>query len=128
MSVRFRLVNQLDRRSETCCRSCASRTECDRPVADETGAEDYVGLALQDRAEQNRVFGRVVFPVGILYENHIASSVVEPCAERRALTAILLVKDDSYAGQPSELLQDRACPIGREIVNDDDFDIQRQMN
>ncbi len=91
-------------------------------TAYEAGAVHDIGPAVENRLEQPWIIGWVVFQISILYEDHIASRMMEPCAKRRALTAILLVKDDSYARKRSEILQDRACPISREIVNDDDLD------
>lgn len=77
-------------------------------TANEAGAVHGIGSSVENRLKQPRILGRVVFQIGVPYENHVASGKVEPSAERRAFPAILFVKNYSHARQRSELLKNRS--------------------
>ena len=54
-------------------------------------AEDRVGVAVEQRPEQARIFRGIVFEVGVLDEGEIAGGLVDGGAHGRALAAVLLV-------------------------------------
>ena len=69
--------------------------------AEESRAVDDVGLALENRLQQERVFARVVFEIGVLDDDEVARSIHECRARRRRLCP-----DSWLAGT-------RGCRLGR---------------
>src|SRR5579872_6620410 len=55
-------------------------------------AENRVRVPAEDGVEQHRVVGRVVFQVGILHQNDVATGLGEAGAQRRPLAAVAVVK------------------------------------
>ena len=82
MSVRFRLVNMFDSSVSTLLATECQKYSTRWRVADEARAEHHVGPVFEDRLDQPRILGRVVFQVGVLHEDHVAGGVAE--ALRRA--------------------------------------------
>ena len=59
-----------------------------RLAARESRAIDHVGQAVDDRLDQLRVLLRIVFEVGVLDDDYVASRFGEPSAQRGALPLI----------------------------------------
>ena len=103
MSVRLRLQNML----ETSVRpllimECQKGSTRDLLAGHIARAEDRVGVAVEQRAQQARVFGGVVFEVGVLDQREIAGGLVDGGAHRRALAAVALVPvETGSAGKPA---------------------------
>src|SRR4051794_15790977 len=87
---------------------------------DETRTKHNIGPIIENRLNEPRILGRIVFQVGILYENHIASRMFETFTESGALALIerLIENADVVI---AELLEHRAGAIGGKVINDDDF-------
>ncbi len=60
-------------------------------AAHEARAEHDVRLAVEDRSEELRIFGRVVLQVRVLDDHGVARRGGEPGAERGALAAVDVV-------------------------------------
>ncbi len=54
-------------------------------LADEARAEDHVGPVVDDRLNQPRILGGIVFQVGVLHEDHVAGGMLEAFAKGGAL-------------------------------------------
>ena len=109
MSVRLRLVKHVRAQGEELVADHVP--EIDHAVgvaAHEARAEDDVGLAVEDRLEQPRVFLRVVFEVGVLHDHDVAGGGGEAGAQRGALAPVDFVVDDLV-----DQRRDLACAAGR---------------
>ena len=89
----------------------------------EPRAVDHRRLAGQDGRDEARAFGRVELEIGVLNHHDVAGGVFETEADSRAFAQI----DDRQVreplvGSPAHALgDDRGAPVGRPVVDDDDF-------
>ena len=88
--------------------------------ADEARAIDHVGPVVEDRLDQPRVFGRIVFQVGVLNDHHVAGRVPEAFAEGRALPLVVrLVEDANLAAL--QLPKKVARAVRAIVIHQNDF-------
>ena len=78
--------------------------------AEEARAEDDVGLALEDRAQQQRVLARVVLEVGVLDDHDVAGGLAEAAGHRRALALVGGLEEDADAALAVELARMSRVP------------------
>ena len=87
--------------------------------ADKAGAEDRIGFSFEDRVQQDRIFGWIIFHISILDNDDIRRGVGNASAQGRALALVFFVVVDPYARigilDPLEFLT-RA--VARGIIND----------
>ena len=89
--------------------------------AGETGAEDDVGLAVDDGFEEARVFVGVVFEVGVLDDDSVAGGSGDAGSERGAF-ALIDVVVDYFGDERGDLgAEDFAGAVGRAVIDDDDL-------
>lgn len=96
----------------------------DHPVrtrAGETGAEDDVGLAVDDGTDQPGKLGGVVLEVGVLHGDDVAGSLGESRAEGRSLAPVFGVEKLPENRVPEPLLEGLPRAVGGTIVDEDDF-------
>src|SRR5688572_28848220 len=86
--------------------------------AKEARAVDDIGLAIEDRPNQLRVFVRVVFEVGVLDDHHVAGGFADAAPHRGALALVVRLKQDADAVTAVEFLEDLPGPILGPIVDD----------
>ena len=89
--------------------------------ARETGAEDDIGLAVDDGFEEARVFVGVVFEVGVLDDDSVAGGGSDAGAERGTFTLVDVVVDDFGDERGDFGAEDFAGAVGRAVIDDDDF-------
>ena len=105
MSVRFRSVNVF----ESSVRQLVPDgvPEIQHPMAarraEKARAVDDVGVAVEDRLQQQRVLARVVLEVRVLDDDDVAGRFAKPARHRRALAAILRLKEHADAVAAVEL-------------------------
>ena len=68
-----------------------------RLVAEEPAAEHHVRPAFDDRLQQSRDLGRVVFEIGVLNDDGVARRLEEAGADGRSLSLVHVVKVDRQA-------------------------------
>ncbi len=109
-------------------------------ATEETGAENYIGTAVEDGFEKFAVVARIVFEVGVLDENDVAGEFGEAAAEGCSFALILRLEQDAkvaegdgvgsihggsegFAGvlQLKHFFQDLASAVGGAIVYENDF-------
>ena len=71
----------------------------------------------RQRPEEQRDLTRIVLPVGVEEDQHVAHRALDPEAQRVALAAVVLDSNDSGPG----LLGPFGGPIGRAVVDDQDL-------
>src|SRR5688572_23421305 len=86
--------------------------------AEEAGSIDDVGLALEDGANQLRIFVGVVLEIGVLDDHHVAGRLADAAPHRRALALIVRLEQNADAVVPVQLLEDFPGPILRPIIDD----------
>ena len=92
-----------------------------RVTAGEAGAKNNVGFAIDDRFEQARVFLRVIFEVGVLDYDRVASGGCDAGAQRSAFALVDFVVDD-FGDKRGDLgAKQVAGAVTRAVVYDDDF-------
>jgi hypothetical protein len=80
-----------------------------------------IGMALEDRADQRRVFVRVVFEIGVLDDHHVAGGLADAAPHRGALALVVRLKQHAHAVLAVELFEDVAGAVFGSIVNDDEL-------
>jgi hypothetical protein len=87
-------------------------------------AENRVGVPVEQRPDQPRIFAGIVLQVGVLNQREIAGGLFDGAAYGRALAAIyrVLVEPD-LRKCGSQALQDRLGAICGTIIDDDQFPI-----
>jgi hypothetical protein len=82
-------------------------------------AEDGIGAAIEQRAQQARIFARIVLEVGILHDGEVAHGLADGRAHGRALASIALVPvEPDLSGLARQPLQNRVRAVSRTIVDD----------
>src|SRR5262245_29137351 len=100
--------------------------EVERPRhlgARKTRAVDDVGAPFENGLYQLGVFGRVIFQIGVLNNNDVASGVSQRGPERRAFTHILGVEIDLVRPGFAKVVQYLASAVLRRVVNDDQLSV-----
>ena len=93
--------------------------------AQEAGAEDGVGIAVLNRAEQGRDLGGVVFEVGVLHHNHITSGGLDRRADRGALAPVFrMMPHDVDPSLCQESIENRRAAVTGGVVDADNFHIE----
>ncbi len=93
-------------------------------AGEEPGAEDGVGLLVEEGLHQARQVARVVLEVRVVGHAHVAGGVGERRPERRALALVALVLDVADGRQlPGQRAQHLARAVGGPVVHDDDFQL-----
>src|SRR5260370_41325154 len=91
----------------------------------ESGSVYDVGLALDQRTEEPRVFGRIVFQICVLDDHEIARGFLDASAKGRALSHIFgLQKNADLRMALAQFRQDLAGAILRTVVYADQFDVE----
>ena len=98
----------------------------------ETVAEDSVGVTFKDWFKKLRIIDRVVFEVGILYEDDFAGGSGKAGANARSFPHVFLVERQLYSigpviakfGLHVALLKKFARSVAGEVIDDDDFFVQ----
>ena len=86
------------------------------------GAEDGVGVAIQQRAQQARVFGGVVLQVGILDQREIAGGLADGGAHGGAFAAVAFVPVEADLREAGgQALQDVEGAVGGAVVHNHQF-------
>ena len=83
-----------------------------RTPSHESGAENDVGFSAQDWLEQARIFLGVVFEVGILDKNDIASGGSEATAQSCAFSPVNAVINDTIGDVLNIAFQNGAAAVG----------------
>src|SRR5262249_13056661 len=83
-------------------------------------AEDHVGPVFDDRLNEPRILGGIVFEVGVLDDDHITAGVAKPFAQGGAFALVVWLVDNAQS-VAFQALQDVARAVGAAIVHEDDF-------
>ena len=89
--------------------------------ADEARAVHHVGLVFEDRLEQPRILGRVVFEVGVLHDDHVAGRAAEALTQRGALALVVRLVENANVALGLQFFKDGARAVGAAIFDDDDL-------
>src|SRR5882724_2443986 len=81
-------------------------------AAEETGAEDYIGAAIEDGFEELAVVARIIFEVGVLDEDDVSGDFGEATAEGCTFALILHLEKDAEVAEGDGV---RAIHGGREV-------------
>src|SRR5579863_9753679 len=91
-------------------------------AAEKTGSEDHIGFAGKNRSQEQMIFGRIVFEIGILHDDEGRGGLGNPGAQRCALTLVHLVAEQFDArvelSLPSEPVPGAVL---RAVVDDEQF-------
>jgi len=103
---------------------CVEREGLAAHVA-KAGAVDDVGHVIDERLQELVKIIRVVFEICVLDDYKPAPSSGEPCPQCSAFALVVIVEQDT---QPimrlSELIEAIARAIGREVIDNNDFEIE----
>ncbi len=92
----------------------------------ESGSVYDVGLALDQRTEEPRIFGRIVFQICVLDDHEVARRFLDAAAKGRTFPHILRLKKNPHLGialpQPR---QNFAGAVLRTVVHANQFDVER---
>src|SRR5688572_1158221 len=97
----------------------------DAVAAEEPGAVDDIGAAVDDQLDQLRELLRGVFEIGILNDDDVAADRVKAAADRGAFALVALLQEQSEAVAPLQVGKAVARPVGGTVVDDDQLDAQR---
>ncbi len=75
------------------------RTRCGA-AAHEARAENYIGFALHEGIEHVRIFGRIVFEIGVLNNDEVASCLLDPAAQSRPFAHVVGLEEDAHLRMP----------------------------
>ena len=92
-----------------------------RVAAGEARAVDHVGVVLEDRRDQPRVVGRVVFQVGVLDDDDVAGRRRDASACRSTLAAVVRLEDGAVDAVGERAAQQLDAAVGRAVVDHDDL-------
>ena len=88
------------------------------PARQITRTEDGVGVAGEQRLQQHRVFGGVIFEVGVLYDAEVAGGLLDGRPHRRAFAPVHLVAKKTDARIAfRQTLQNQGRAVGRTVVD-----------
>src|SRR5260370_9295790 len=79
-------------------------------------------MSRENRLEQSWIIGRVIFEIGVLHQNHIASSSGEAGPERRAFAAIAGLINDLIDHRRNFFFQKLLSSISGGVVHNADCD------
>src|SRR5258706_13731604 len=68
-------------------------------AAEETGAEDYIGAAIEDGFEELAVVARIIFEVGVLDEDDVSGDFGKATAEGCTFALILHLEKDAEVAE-----------------------------
>ena len=89
--------------------------------SEEAGAVDHVGSAVTDRLDQLVVILGIVFEVGVLDHDDVASRFFESSAHGRSLAAVVGLVEDPAVRLGGERGEELAGTVGRRVVDDEDL-------
>src|SRR5271154_5122902 len=89
-----------------------------------TRTVDDVRAPVEDRPKQARIIGRVVFKVGILYQDDFAGRMLESRAQRRALAAVVGMREHTNAGIALDFFEKIARAVGGGVVDENNLLLQ----
>jgi len=87
----------------------------------EARAKDHVGLIVENGLDEERIFVGIVFQVGILNDDNVASGKLETFFEGTAFALIFGLEKDNKAGLGLILFNDVPTGVGTVIIDNDDF-------
>ena len=92
-----------------------------RAGREESRTVDDVRAAFDDRLDEDRVLGRVVFEVGVLDHDDIAGCFRKTGSDRRAFALVLFVKNHDRVRVVFDPSKNIPRSVGRTIVDQDDL-------
>src|SRR5215467_15429797 len=96
-----------------------------RSAAHEAGTVDHVSFIFEQGCEQDRVFARVVFQIGVLNQNEIANGFLNATTEGGSLSHVMGLHEDAYLWiSMAQLLKQFGRAVGRSVVHAKDFGAQ----
>ena len=96
-----------------------------RFAAEETCTENHVRPPLADEFVEVGKFGRIVFQIRVLYDDHVAPCHRQPGRQRRSFAPIARVKQEADPVFRSEFVQNPTSAIRAAVVHDDQFQMYR---
>jgi hypothetical protein len=127
-------MNQDAAQIHACRESTLMRKAPDLPAvcAEMAAAENEVGAAADDRLEELRIVGDVIFKIGVLDEEYVAGRRADPGADGVPLAVRPRLEDDFDPGLPggragrarvsgTKRVHDLPRAVGRAALDDDDF-------
>ena len=63
-----------------------------RLATDETGTENYIGTAVDNRGQQFRIFGRIIFQIRILDYDYVSCCLLKTGPDRPSFAGILIME------------------------------------
>ena len=95
-------------------------------ATEEARAEHRVGPAVDDRPEQERQLGGVVFQVGVLHHHHVARRARDAGADGGTLATVVgMAHDVSDVSGPLQVVEHRARAVGGGVVDGDQLQLER---
>src|SRR5882762_4125908 len=89
-----------------------------RTAAEEARSEDDIGAALNQGLQELRVLGWVIFEIGVLDDDEIASRLLNAAAERSALAHVMRLEERPNLRMfQLQLLQDFAGTIAGAVIH-----------
>src|SRR5436189_4900905 len=86
-------------------------------------AEHDVGAVLQNWSKKKGIFTWVILQVGVLNDDHVARSCLEPRAQSCSLAKIALLQHELVDPPVRFRFKKLSGSIGRSVIDDDDFHV-----
>ena len=91
--------------------------------AHETRTVHHIGFAVRNRVEQKMILLRIVFEIGVLNNDNVASGGAEAGAQRGPLSLIFRMVKNDIRQAAKTCLQNLSGSICRTIIHQDNFEI-----
>jgi hypothetical protein len=93
---------------------------------EEARSVNGVGFAFEERAQQQRIVGGIVFEVGVLNENEVPGGFLDAAAESSAFTDVARLQEDADLRMSGlEGGENFAGGVGGSVVDADELDVER---